>query len=72
MIEVFKTNVTTREQAKMLVKIIQLHFPGYKANFDLEDCDKVLRIVGDNEQVAVSGVMDLVNNFGYQVELLPE
>jgi hypothetical protein len=42
MIEVFKTNVTEKENADSLLE--QLHKVNYKANFDLEDCDRILRI----------------------------
>ena len=44
MIEVFKTNVRARSHANMLVGQIHKVFNGYEANFDLDDCDKVLRI----------------------------
>jgi hypothetical protein len=53
MIEVFKTDVPDREKAKRLIEEIHKTFAGYKANFDLDDCDKVLRVVssaGDIEQ----------------------
>lgn len=44
MVEVFKTNVTSAAQAKKVVKMLRLHFPESHINFDLEDCDKVLRV----------------------------
>jgi hypothetical protein len=48
MIEVFKTNVREHGLATELAALLQQHFPGSKINFDLEDCDKVLRIEGDH------------------------
>lgn len=45
MIEIFKTNV--REECKNdLLKILSENFPHFTFNFDLEDCDKILRVKG--------------------------
>ncbi|MEP6844711.1 MAG: hypothetical protein ABI861_01850 [Panacibacter sp.] len=48
MVEVFKTNVQESEHAKQLIDLLLQQFPGSKINFDLDDCDKVLRIEGNN------------------------
>ena len=48
MVEVFKTNVQKKAQSKMLLCILSEAFPSFKFNFDLSDCDKVLRVEGDN------------------------
>ncbi len=48
MVEVFKTNVQKKVQSKMLLCILSEAFPSFKINFDLSDCDKVLRVEGDN------------------------
>ena len=48
MIEVFKTNVQEVSQANGLVALLLQHFPGSKINFDLHDCDKILRVEGKN------------------------
>ena len=47
MVEVFKTNVQKKAQSKMLLCILSEAFPSFKINFDLSDCDKVLRVEGD-------------------------
>jgi hypothetical protein len=44
-VEVFKTNVADPNQAKWLVDQIERNFTGCKVNFDLDDCDRILRIV---------------------------
>jgi hypothetical protein len=46
-IEVFKTNVG-EPQAKKLIDLLLRHFPGSRINFDLEDCDRILRVEGKN------------------------
>ena len=44
MIFVFKTSVKTKTQIKKLQPHIDKILPKAKWNFDLEDCDKILRI----------------------------
>jgi hypothetical protein len=53
MVEVFKTNVQKKAQSKMLLCILSEAFPSFKINFDLSDCDKVLRVEGDNMEASI-------------------
>jgi hypothetical protein len=46
MIEVFKTSVKEQEQAEMILSTLVNSFPSIKINFDLQDCDHVLRVEG--------------------------
>jgi hypothetical protein len=46
MIAVFKTGVRNQGDADYLMKIMENRYPDYEINFDLEDCDHVLRIKG--------------------------
>jgi len=46
MIEIFKTNVQNNRAANFIISLLQNDFPDCKINFDLEDCDKILRIEG--------------------------
>jgi hypothetical protein len=48
MIEVFKTNVVKPEDAKHILFILNRVFPEYYINFDLEDCDHILRVEHTN------------------------
>ncbi len=52
MIEVFKTNINCPDKAKQLVEAIHQAFSNYKANFDLEDCDKILRVESRNGSIS--------------------
>lgn len=72
MIEVFKTNVADREIANMLIDQIHLTFIGYQANFDLEDCDKILRVRFDSGIVQPSLIISLLKYFKYEAEVLLE
>ena len=68
MIEVFKTNVQEFTQAQRLVALLQRHFPGNKINFDLDDCDKVLRVEGTH--FITEKVMGLMQEKGFQCNVL--
>jgi len=43
MIEIFKTNVKNKRLAGRVLKTLHANLPGYLFNFDLEDCDRILR-----------------------------
>ena len=68
MVEVFKTNVQKKTQSKMLLSILSEAFPSFKINFDLSDCDKVLRVEGDNMEAL--RIMILVKEYGFNCEVL--
>ena len=68
MVEVFKTNVQKKTQSKMLLYILSEAFPSFKINFDLSDCDKVLRVEGDNMEAL--RIMILVKENGFGCEIL--
>ena len=68
MIYVFKTSVKTKIQAKKLKPHIDKILPQAKWNFDLEDCDKILRI--DSEENIVLKIIDLLNFHKYSCEEL--
>ncbi|GAB2570755.1 hypothetical protein [Spirosoma areae] len=68
MVEVFKTNVLCREQASTILLILAEQFPRFKLNFDLEDCDKILRVEG--RDILSHQIILLVNATGYHCEVL--
>jgi len=69
MVEVFRTNVNDPAQARMLLALIHQAFSGCAANFDLEDCDKILRIESESA-VQPRLLIDLLKNFGCEAEVL--
>src|SRR5277367_3095659 len=46
MVEAFKTNVPSQTQANSFLISLLKKFPSHKINFDLDDCDKILRVPG--------------------------
>jgi hypothetical protein len=68
MIEVFKTNVQQTNQARKIIGLLNQYFPNSKINFDLEDCDKVLRI--DSQRIVSAEVINTVKANGFLCEVL--
>ena len=71
MVEVFKTNVETCEQATDLLDAIHSAFINYRANFDLEDCDKILRVENNESYIESDCILHLLRQYGYAAEILP-
>jgi hypothetical protein len=68
MIFVFKTSVKTKMQAKKLKPHIDKLLPKAKWNFDLEDCDNILRV--DSEENTVLSVINLLRIHQFHCEEL--
>jgi hypothetical protein len=68
MIEVFKTNVEEAWHAKNVIAVLLQHFPGSKINFDLHDCDRILRVEGEN--FVAEKVITLVTESGFACDVL--
>lgn len=68
MIEVFKTNVQEVEQSIMTAGKLLEHFPNSAINFDLENCDKILRVYGSS--ISNHTIIELQNSYGFQCEAL--
>ena len=72
MIEVFKTDVQDKDQAAMLVDQIHETFDHCCANFDLDDCDKILRVKGITGETDVHQIINLMKRSGCHAEVLPD
>ncbi|MEO8405662.1 MAG: hypothetical protein ABI480_13735 [Chitinophagaceae bacterium] len=70
MVEVFKTNVERAEEARKLLEVLQQHFPGCRINFDLHDCDKILRV--KHNGVNTSEIAQLLHQSGFICEELQD
>ena len=71
-VEVFKTNVQEWYHANMLVAEIHKRFTGYKANFDLDDCDKILRVKAVTDMIPPAPIILLLRLYGFHAEVLPD
>jgi hypothetical protein len=62
MVEVFKTNVQEVDHSETMIQKLLEHFPKSKINFDLEDCDNILRVEGN---ILPEQVIAVLNTHGY-------
>ncbi len=71
MVEVFKTNICSPKDAEQVIKSLTQLAPIYKINFDLEDCDKVLRIeVESAATIDIEQVMKIVKKANFEIEVM--
>jgi hypothetical protein len=70
MVNVYKTNVNNRQQALLLLSSLSEQLPGRYINFDLEDCDKILRVEGT--EIDSRSVVDHMTQHGFYCSELPD
>jgi hypothetical protein len=68
MVEVFKTNVRSIRKAKLIIQRLAEEFPAHKINFDLNDCDKILRVQGKN--ILEEKIINVVTTLNHRCEIL--
>ncbi len=68
MVEIFKTDVVEEERSQFIVRKLLEFFPGNTINFDLEDCDKILRVEGKN--IFPVKIRELLKGEGHECEIL--
>lgn len=70
-IKVYRTNVMERSKAQDILDKIRLYIPDSKPSFDLEDCDKVLRVELQKKPMDDIKIRGLVKATGHHIEELP-
>jgi hypothetical protein len=70
MIEIFKTDIKSRKSERQVLAAIHEQWPGIMATLDLEDQDKVLRVVGAWAPVPTQDIIGLLKANGFMCELL--
>jgi hypothetical protein len=70
MISVFKTSVTNSTEIEALKPLLDIYLEHAKWNFDLEDCDHILRI--DSRIEIAETTIKLLQDNGYYCEELPD
>ncbi|CAN5413803.1 hypothetical protein BH10BAC4_BH10BAC4_17260 [soil metagenome] len=71
-VEVFRTDVKNSDHARGLIDIIHDFFPGCYANFDLDDCDHILRIKSFQADINSRNIVDLLAYHGYSADVLED
>jgi hypothetical protein len=72
-VEVFKTNIDSAATGATVVRALRQRFPTLQASLDLDDCDRVLRVLAPpSGPPPWVQVMALVRSLGVQIEVLPD
>lgn len=71
MIEVFKTNVEHGDHARLLIDEIKKLHNDYEVNFDLDDCDSILR-VKSSVVIQTASLIELLQHLGFEASVLPD
>ena len=69
-VEVFRTNVSTAWAAMQLLYIVHDICPGAIISLDLADCDRVLRVEGQN--LSVRKMLACLHDAGIDVSGMPD
>jgi hypothetical protein len=68
MIEVFKTNISNEKLARQFTMQLRNELPGCRVKFDLQDCDKILKVEGN--QFVPEKVIEVISMSGFECEVL--
>jgi len=71
-IEVFRTNVSCPRAAAVLLRQLRACFPGWRITFDLDDCDRVLRVQSPDQPPCPVRVAAILRGSGYCCAPLPD
>lgn len=67
-IEVFKTTVQNPDDAELIINALQQRIHSTKINFELEDCDNILRI--EAQTIDIKIIENTMKEFGHIAERL--
>lgn len=68
MVQIFKTDITNKKEAKLLAIILSNQNANYNINFDLDDCDNILRI--EHTTIENQQIINCLVQLGYSCEPL--
>jgi len=72
MVEIFRTNVKSKRLAGEVLKSLHLHLPAFKFNFDLDDCDRILRAQSNGCPVECGRIVQIVRAHAVEISLFEE
>lgn len=70
MIGIFRTNINTRDDRNRVIAAITARFSVTDCSVDIEDCDKVLRVVCQEPSIEENTLLEFVQHMGYQCAVL--
>lgn len=72
MTEIFKTNVQDKRSAGYIITLLNSVCDTYEISFDLEDCEKILRVEARDGLIDTSLIKATLHGEGFYCEVLPE
>lgn len=72
MVEIFKTNVEEVSKASSIVEKLLQQFPAYRINFDLNDCDRILRVETRDAAVDIDAIIESAEKYSFEIALIPD
>ena len=70
MVEIFKTNITDISKGNIIIRKLLRRFPSYRINFDLDDCDNILRIESYNGIIDIESIIEIVKQESVEIDLI--
>lgn len=67
MVEIFKTNVKNKKQAGKVLKALSTSLPAYFFNFDLDDCDRILRVKSSGPAIETIAIIRIVKDQQFEI-----
>ncbi|MDR3711225.1 MAG: hypothetical protein P4L51_00295 [Puia sp.] len=71
-VQVFRTDVPDQDAAADIVLVLKECYAHCSINFDMDDCDRILRIESPYESVEDIAVQSLLAGYGYHCEPLQD
>ena len=72
MVEIFRTNVKSKRLAGKVLKSLQLNLPAFYFNFDLDDCDRILRVQTNDCPVECVKIIQIVKGYAIDISLFED
>lgn len=67
---ILKTDINTKHDFRLVKNLLYKYYRINDCTIDLEDTDKVVRVIGDN--ISMNELVDKIKSFGYLCEELQD
>lgn len=71
-VQIFKTDVQDQLAARHIVLFLQQTYSHCRINFDLDDCDRILRVENQQGKIEEAEIQLLIAKCGYYCEPLQD
>jgi len=72
MVEVFKTNISRKREANAIYKQLKKCFADGKISFDLDDCERILRVECATHIMDIEKILAIFAENGFTCAILPD